>query len=206
MSLITAIEPQKNNKRVNIYLDGKFGFGLDLENYVTSGIRLNQELSEDQIKNLIYKAEFQKTLDKLLRFATLRPRSENEINNYLKRKKVDGSLYGQLFDRLNRLELLDDEKFARWWLEQRLQFKNKSKRELIQELRVKGIDSEIIKKTIDDMDISDEKAALKLVEKRLYRWQKYEEAIKRQKISQYLASKGFDWNVISDVLKYLLRS
>jgi len=34
MPVITSIKAQKNQKRVNIYLDGKFSFGLDLENFM----------------------------------------------------------------------------------------------------------------------------------------------------------------------------
>lgn len=206
MPTVTSIEPQKNNKRVNIYLDGKFGFGLDLENLVKFNLRVNKELTTEEVSQINKKAEFQKTFDKLLKFAMLRPRSEKEIKDYFKRKKVHETLHNELFDRLKRLELLNDEKFARWWVEQRMQFKSKSKKELIYELRIKGIGSETIKNIFEDIDISDDKAARKLVEKRMFRWERYDDKTKKQKITQYLAGKGFDWQVISDVLKYFVRS
>jgi len=69
MPTVTSIKPQRNGKRVNVYLDGKFGFGIDLENYVTLGLKVEQELSEAEVETIIKKAEFQKTLDKLLKFA-----------------------------------------------------------------------------------------------------------------------------------------
>lgn len=127
MPIVTSINSQKNKKRVNIYLDEKFGFGLDLENYMKLGLKVEQELSEEEIEKILKKAEFQKTLDKLLRFVTLRPRSEKEINDWLKKYKVHKSLKRGLFNRLKRLDLVDDKKFARWWVGQRLQFKFKSK-------------------------------------------------------------------------------
>jgi len=58
---ITAISPQKNGKRVNIYLDGKFGFGIDLENYVTLGLKVESDLTVEKVNEIIKKAEFQKT-------------------------------------------------------------------------------------------------------------------------------------------------
>ena len=81
MPIITSIKPQKNNKRVNIYLDNEFGFGLDLENFVKFHLKVDQELTDEQITKIVKDAEFQKILDKLLRFAMLRPRSKKEIND-----------------------------------------------------------------------------------------------------------------------------
>ena len=200
MPTITAFKPQKNQKRVNIYIDGEFGFGLDLENFLKLGLKLNQELTTLEIEEIIKKAEFQKTFDKLLRFVIVRPRSEKAIKDYLKRKKVHESLNEELFNRLNRLELINDTKFSKWWVDQRLVFKNKSKKDLKFELRAKGIKNEIIENTLEESEIDEVKIAKKLIEKKEYKWDKYEEKIKKQKIIQYLSGKGFGWDVIEKVI------
>ena len=200
MPTITAFKPQKNQKRVNIYIDGEFGFGLDLENFLKLGLKLNQELTTLEIEEIIKKAEFQKTFDKLLRFVIVRPRSEKEIKDYLKRKKVHESLNEELFNRLNRLELINDTKFSKWWVDQRLVFKNKSKKDLKFELRAKGIKNEIIENTLEESEIDEVKIAKKLIEKKEYKWDKYEEKIRKQKIIQYLSGKGFGWDVIEKVI------
>ena len=140
MPTVTSIKPQRNKSRVNIHLDNKFGFGLDLENFVKLGLKVEQELSEEKVAEIVKKSEFQKTWDKLLKFATLRPRSEKEINDWFKRKKVHESLHKELTEKLDHLKLINDEEFARWWVDQRLSFKSKSKRDITQELRIKGID------------------------------------------------------------------
>lgn len=201
MPIITSIKSQKRKERVNIYLDDKFGFGIDLENYVKLGLKVDQELGEEEIAEIVKKAEFQKTLDKLLRFATLRPRSEKEIHLWLKRKKVHESLHPKLFDRLNRLELIDDEKFAKWWIEQRQSFRPKPKRILNNELRIKGICGEIIKKVLGEEEIDEEKMARELIEKRAYKWKNLEGFERKQKMSQYLAQKGFSWEIVEKVVK-----
>ena len=201
MPIITSIKSQKKKERVNVYLDDKFGFGIDLENFVILGLKVDQEVTEIEIEKIVKKAEFQKTLDKLLRFATLRPRSEGEINNYLRRKKVHESMHSQLFDRLNHLELIDDEKFAKWWVEQRQAFRPKPKRILSNELRVKGINSEIIKKVVGEEEIDEEKMAKDLIEKRAYKWKNLEGFELKQKMSQYLAQKGFTWEIVEKVVK-----
>jgi len=200
MPIITSIKPQRNGRRVNIYLDGKFGFGIDLENFVKLGLKVEQELSDRKIEEIVKRAEFQKTLDKLLRFATLRPRSEKEIKDWLKRKKVHESLNKDLFIRLKRLDLTDDEKFARWWVEQRRLFKPRGKRALEMELRVKGIKKEKISQVLSDSKVDEEKVARELLDKKAYKWKNLPGREAQQKMGQFLARKGFDWEIIRKVL------
>ena len=159
MPVITSIKQQKDKNRVNVYLDDKFGFGIDLDNFVLLHLKINQELTDKEIEEIVKKAEFQKTFDKLLRFAMVRPRSEKEIRDYFRRKKVHESLHVKLFEKLRHFELIDDEKFAKWWIDQRANFKPKPKRILIQELRIKGIDKEIIDKVMGVEVVDEEKMA-----------------------------------------------
>lgn len=199
MPVITSIKQQKNKNRVNVYLDDKFGFGIDLDNFVLLHLKVDGELTEKEVEEIVKKAEFQKTLDKLLKFATLRPRSEKEIRDYFRRKKVHESLHEELFNRLSRLELVNDEKFASWWVEQRQSFKPKPKRILLRELRIKGIDKEIIENVLGEEKIDEEKMARELIEKKAYKWKDLPARLARQKMSQYLAGKGFGWDVIEKV-------
>ncbi|HTK03643.1 MAG TPA: RecX family transcriptional regulator [Alphaproteobacteria bacterium] len=200
MPIITSIKPQRSKKRVNIYLDDEFGFGIDLDNFVVLGLKINQELTQKEVEEIIKKAEFQKTLDKLLMFATLRPRSEKEIRDWFRRKEVHDSLFGELIARLKKLELLDDIKFAKWLVGQRVEFKSKSKRVIKLELQQKGIARDIIENILDETPIDEEKLAKELLEKKAYKWKGLEPRLTRQKMSQYLTGKGFGWDVISKAL------
>ena len=201
MPTITSIKPQKSKKRVNIYLDDKFGFGLDLENFMKFRLKVEQELSNQEIEIILKKAEFQKALDKLLRFATLRPRSEKEFRNWLKKHRVHESLHKELFNRLKRLELLDDIRFAKWWIGQRQTFRPKSLRILNNELRIKGIDRNIIEDVISEVNIDEVKIANELLRKKKYRWEKLPKLEARKKMSEFLGRKGFNWDTINKVIK-----
>ena len=205
MSVITSIKPQRNNKRLNIYLDGKFGFGIDMENFVKLGLKVEQELDEKEVEEIIKKAEFQKTLDKLLRFTTVRPRSEKEVKDWLKRKKVHESMHRQLFSRLNRLKLIDDRQFALWWISQRQEFKPKGKRVLDFELRAKGVAKEVIQEVLGEVVIDEEKIARQLLEKKAYRFKGLPRREARQKMSQFLARKGLGWEVIEKTVMKVLK-
>ncbi len=201
MPIITSIKQQKNKDRVNVYLDDVFGFGIDLDNFVLLNLKVDQELTEKEVEEIVRKAEFQKTLDKLLRFATLRPRSEKEVKDYFRRKEIHESIHLDLLKKLKHLNLLNDLEFARWWIDQRQSFRPKSKRILKQELGIKGIKREIIDEVLDSTVVDEEKMARELIEKKAYKWKGLEPRLTRQKMSQYLAGKGFGWDVIEKVVK-----
>lgn len=201
MPIITALKPQKSKKRVNVYLDGKFSFGIDLENFLRLGLKVEQELSEKKIKEIVKKAEFQKVSDKLIRFATLRPRSKREINNWLRKYRIHASLHKELLTKLKRLELLDDEKFAIWWVEQRTSFRPRGKRALEAELRQKGISKEFIVGALSKVKVDEVKIARELLKKKKYRWEKLDKSKAREKMTGFLARKGFGWEIIKKVIK-----
>ncbi len=198
MAVITSVKPQKNKKRVNIYLDDKFGFGIDLENFVKLGLKVEQELSDEKVKDIVRTAEFQKTLDHLLKFAMLRPRSEKEINDWFRRKKVHESMQKDLFDRLKHFELIDDAKFARWWVDQRIEFRKKGKRALAFELRNKGIDSETVANVLADTVVDEKAMAIELLTKKGSNWDE-------QKCLRYLAGRGFDWETAKSAVDDFLQ-
>jgi regulatory protein len=200
MAVVTFIKPQKKSGRVNVYLDGKFGFGIDLDNFVKLGLKVEQQLSEEEVSEIIKKAEFQKTLDKLLHFAMVRPRSEKEFKDWFKRKRVHESLHKELFEKLKHFELLDDEAFAKWWIEQRVAFRPKPKRILTQELVLKGIKKEIIENVLANFNEDEEKLAKETINKNLYRWQGLSKRERNQKMAQFLQRKGFNWETARKLL------
>jgi regulatory protein len=201
MPVITSIKPQENSKRVNIYLDGKFGFGLDLQTFLKEKLKVEQDLTQKQIESIVKRGEFQDSYDKILLYAAIRPRSSREYELWFKKHRVHKSLHEEILNRLKRLELLDDAKFAVWWIQQRQTFRPKSKRVLIGELRVKGIAQDVIAKVLAEENIDEKQAAKELVSKKKYKWDKLEGYEKRRKIYAFLMQKGFDSEVIKDVLE-----
>ena len=186
---------------VLVYLDGKFTFGIDLETLMKLNLRVNNEYDENELNQIIKKAEFQKTLDKLIRYATLRPRSKREIELWFKKHKVHESMHKDLFNKLKRLELLDDKKFTKWWLEQRVAFRPRGKRALVAELRQKGINRDLISDTLSEISLDEKKLAKKLLKNKQYKWERLSKTEARKKKSEFLARKGFSWDVIKELVK-----
>ena len=195
MAIITSLKQQKSKNRVNVYLDGKFGFGLDIDNLVIFNLKVGQEVSEKKIEEIVGRAEFQEVLNKLLRFAMVRPRSEKEYKDYFFRKKVPEVMRDELLAKLGEFGLMDDEKFSRWWIESRQNFAPKSRRVVEYELKAKGIKKEIIDKTLEENKIDEEKVAGFLLEQRENHWKNMDEKTRGVKMVAYLIGKGFGFEI-----------
>lgn len=151
---------------------------------------------------------FEKFYNKALRFLSYRPRSEKEIRDKLKSKKVDLSIVEQIVQKLKEQNFINDEEFARWWVEQRTTFKPRSLKLIKIELRQKGLTADLIDKTIYDLrfkNYDDLELARKLVEKRIKRYRNLSTEEIYQKVGRFLAQKGFNWEVIKQSIDGVLK-
>jgi len=202
MPQITKISPQKKRKRVNIFIDEKFAFGLDLETLSKYNLQVDQEISQKEIKEIIKEEELLKVYDKALRFLSFRPRSEKEIKDYLKKKKIGEETQKMVLKKLKKANFLDDREFTLWWIEQRMTFRPSGKRLLEYELRKKGVDKEIIEESFAPRlyPSFEFKMALKAAKKKLSSYQKLPSLELRKKMTAFLARRGFSWEVIKEVV------
>lgn len=201
MPTITCLKPQRNGRRVNVYVDNEFAFGIDLDNLVKFGIKIDKSFTKEELDKIIREAEFQKTYGKLLHFAMLRPRSEKEISNWFRRKEVPLSLQDLLLQKLKKLELVNDTAFTNWWVDQRLAFKKKSIKALKVELAQKGISRKIVENVLGEKNIDEEKLARDLLAKKSKKWERFEGEEKKKKMTEFLLRNGFNWEVAKKVAK-----
>jgi len=195
---ITAIEPQqKNPQRVNIYLDGEFAFGMAV--VVGAWLRVGQELGEEKIATLKSQDELEITYQKALHFLSYRPRSSAEVRQNLSKRGISEALIEETLIRLQTTGLVNDEAFARAWVENRNAFRPRGKPALRMELRRKGLNDEIIQSVLDSQG---NEAALALTTARKYarrlsglEWPEF-----RQKLSGFLARRGFSYTTLAPVV------
>lgn len=206
MPKITDIKPQKIKKRFNIYLDGKFAFGLPAETLVKAGLKIDQKISEEKVEKLIKEDEFIKFYDRVLKFLSYRPRSEKELQDWFKKKKVGSETQKLIEKKLKKLGYFNDRDFAQWWIEQRMTFRPFGKRRLALELRQKGISREIIDEELaglKDEELS--QLAEKVAKKKLKSLKNLPFFEARQKLTAFLARRGFGWEIIKEVVAKTLK-
>jgi regulatory protein len=196
---ITDIKQQKNNpNRVNIYLDGEFAFGI--ARIVAAWLQVGQILDETKIETLQQQDTKEVAFQKALRFISYRPRTESEVRKKLESQGFSESVVGETVERLISGQLIEDERFARSWIDDRSTFHPRSRRVLTLELRKKGVAEETISTALADATSEDE-LAYQAAKHRIRRFQNLEYREFREKLSGYLARRGFNYGTIAPVVQ-----
>ena len=190
---ITALTVQKKNRdRVNVYLDGRFAFGLAA--IEAARLRRGQTLSDDEIAALQNRDEVQKAHESALRYLDYRPRSTDEIRRHLmKSKDVAPEVMDEVVERLTSVGLLDDRAFVRYWLENRSDFSPRGERALRLELRQKGVPGDIIAEVLSESHNEDE-AAYRAAMAQARKVRTTDPVEFRRKMEAHLARRGFSYD------------
>lgn len=188
---ITALSAQKHNpQRVNVFLDGDFAFGL--ERIVAAWLQVGQELSEEKIARLQAEDGQEAAYQKALRFIGYRERSEVEVQQYLKDQKLPEETADEILARLRNNGLVNDQRFAQTWVENRTEFRPRSRRALAYELKQKGIDNESIQSALEEVD--DETLAYEAAVKQARKYTSLDWPDFRQKMYAFLGRRGFSFS------------
>jgi len=197
---ITALKAQKRNpNRVSVYLDDEYAFGL--ARIVAAWLQLGQVLDEDHITRLKNLDTEEVAYQKALRHLSYRPRSEAEIRQKLVSSGYSESVIESVVTRLRENQLIHDPQFAQLWVENRSTFRPRSRKLLKMELKQKGIHDDDIEAAL--VNISDDELAYQAAARRMERyadldWQQF-----REKMSGFLARRGFSYGAIAPVVRTL---
>ncbi len=193
---ITAMSVQKRNKeRVSVFLDGEYAFSLSLN--VALSLKRGQALSQTDIDRLQREDEGLQAYHNALRLLGYRPRSRLEIERHLRQKGYEAEAIDAAMVRLVANRYIDDEAFARAWLNHRERSRPRGARGLSHELRQKGVEREIIDDVLTDLD--EEASAWAAVEGKLDRWRNLDQAGFRKKVTGFLSRRGFGYDAIRKV-------
>ena len=211
----------KNPNRVNVFVNDKYAFSLDVAQVVDLGVKVGQKISEERLAELKNASEFGKLYQRTLEWALIRPRSIKETKDYLYRKlKMSFSerssrpssrgsslrprsncgcssedileFSGGIISRLCEKGYLDDERFAEWYVENRFVKKGISKKRLKMELVKKGVASDIVEEVLTKRN--DEEELLKIIAKKR---NKYDD----EKLINYLCRQGFEFQLVQNLVR-----
>ena len=138
----------------------------------------------------------------LLDQLTGRARTRRELADKLRSRNVPDEVATRLLDRFTEVGLIDDAAFARLWVESRQSSRGLAKRALSDELRRKGVDAEIVREAVDEVDPADEEAAARrLVRKKLPSLRKVDSTTATRRLVGMLARKGYSAGLAFAVVK-----
>ena len=194
MPIVTAIKQQKRSQlRYNIYLDGRYSFALSDLDLSASEVRVGQSLSVEEVAAYQRQAETDQFFALAVRFVGYRPRSRQEIEAYLGRKGADAEEAGTVIGRLAKMGLANDADFAASWVASRQILRPRSKRQLEQELRAKGVSREDIGGALGQLDGEAEFEMVLALTRKKYRLPQYRQT---EKLAGYLARQGYSYDLV----------
>lgn len=140
----------------------------------------------------------------LLKF---RLRSEREIYQRLKRKKFPEEIIQQTLSFLKDKRFIDDNFFAKAWIQARIK-KPLGFRRIKQELKLKGLDKEIIDSQISEIrkNYAEEDIVRKISKARFNKMGNIDPKKAKRRIFAYLVRRGFSPEAISDAINQLYTS
>ncbi|NPC96785.1 regulatory protein RecX [Nocardioides sp. zg-DK7169] len=138
----------------------------------------------------------------LLDQLTGQARTRKELGDKLAAKEVPTEIATRLLDRFEEVGLIDDEAFARAWIASRQPGKGLARRALAQELRRKGVDDEVARDALDEIDPDDEEeAARRLVRKKLRSLSRVDDQTATRRLVGMLARKGYSSGLAFSVVR-----
>lgn len=190
------------------------------KNYIVTFTSKDQSedvtLNEDQIVDyrLIKGVSFTKTefnkikksaenltyYNKVLHYIDFKPRTKDEVKDYLKKLNVGEKEINDIIQKLIKIKYIDDERYTTCFVRELIN-KNKGRHYILQTLQTKGIDKKLIIKVLDSYDQKEEREnALKVANKLLPKISK--NPLKKQtlQIQNHLYQAGFSFDIINYVL------
>jgi regulatory protein len=197
---ITALQPQKRNKRrVSVFLDGTFLFGLSSETVGALGLRVGREVDRAELDRIAHEEQLHEARQYAFLLLSYKARTTSELKQRLARKGFSPDIVSHTLQRLTELKMVDDAWFARRFAEDRIAIGHKGKWRVRAELLKRGINRQQIDAAI--AEAPDEVAAAKEVAaKYLGRNRRLEPDVLRRRLYALLARRGFSPDTIRQVI------
>ena len=208
MNIITKIEVGKRNKeRVNIYIDEEYAFSISAELIYKENIKVKDKIDVDSLKKLADEDNYIKCKNTALKTIERTYKSEKELAQKLALKGYDDHIINRTINFMKEYNLLNDNNYATMYVKDKS--RNIGKKKIKYSLLQKGIDEEIIESELEKINNDEVKAIV------------YEMALKKykvfskgendnykltQKLYRFLMGKGYDYDLIKDVVKSIVKS
>jgi regulatory protein len=207
--MIVSRIAKKDARNVVVHFDNDEVLFLSVDIFYKSGLKKNDEISDDRFSSLIKENRLFHIKQRAFRYLGRRQHSTSELQIKLKQKGYETELIKEVLGDLKQKNYLDDTEFAKMFVEEKIKLKLWSEQKLRSELIKRGIKSEIISDVLLNI-ISDEDKlnnAMTVAEKKynaLMNRGLNNETIK-SKLITFLNSRGYNYDVIKEVCDELIK-
>ena len=148
--------------------------------------------------------EIKRAKDYAFRLLKFRPRAEGELILRLKKKKFSQEIINQTIGDLKEKKFIDDEDFAKSWVESRIKIPLGLNRLKI-ELKTKGINQDIISRVLETAKQQYDQSGVvnQLAKERFSRLKNLDPNKAKRRIYDYFLRRGFPRHIIIDAINQL---
>lgn len=200
--IITSIRAKGKGQRGEVCSGEEVLLEGDLEILLGLGWHAGDSVDEETIRRAKGRVEEKEAYNASLRYLTFKDRTEQEVQEQLKRKGFDEAIVQSVLDKLKELNFLDDEKYALRYVKDRWAYSDSGSNRIKRDLEKKGIRRERIQSLVEEYCPEDEeiKKAKELAGKLEKRYEKDPLSKKKEKMGNVLQGKGYPLGVIFQAL------
>jgi regulatory protein len=207
MPLITQILPQKKREnRRNVYVDGRFAFGLSDNVVARFRLREGMTISEAEVAEIAAGEVRQECMDYGLKYLGMRLHSRAELRKKLMRREYGEQVIDGVLDDLVRLGYLDDARFAKTRALSAAEHKHHGRRRAFVELLKAGVKKDVADAALDDVyETADTLGtARELARKKAPSLKRLDPTVARRRLAGMLMRRGFDYETVKPVIDEVL--
>ena len=146
------------------------------------------------------RTDYEVLIEYALKLISRKRYTQKEMEKKLKGKEfAKGDDIQKVIARLKEYKYINDEEFAKDFIDNRARFSPRGKRLMALELRQKGVSKETVKKAVSQSDINELELAKQILKRKQSTLKKFTGQKRKEKIFMILASKGFDFDTIYKV-------
>ncbi len=202
---ITDIDVQKKNKnRVSVFVDGEYSFSLEQIDALRLSLKIGMEITNEDINKYNIESNLGKARAKAGDMLSRRPYSLHEFKSKLLDKGFDDVIVEAIADEFSDLGYLNDFEYAKMYIED-ARCKLKGDKKILYELSLKGIGERIVREALDECESVELDEIAGIINTKYASMDITDYKIK-QKITAYLASRGFSFSEINDAIRYAVES
>ena len=197
--MIIKLEKQKKDNRFNLFVDGEFYSGLNVDQVAKYNLKSGQDLEKDFIDQIVLESETFYAFNKVLKYISKSMKTEHDLQKYLLQKGFKDDVIQQTIQKLKDYNYLNDELYVKSYVET---YKNKyGINKIKQNLKNKNIDEELINQYLN----FDEKKVIFNIKKEILKQTKNKELDLKQKQRLYrnLTYKGYSFEQIKKAFNML---
>ncbi len=209
MPTVTQIAPQRRSaNRRNVHLDGAFAFGCNLNVVARFRLRQGLVLTADQVAEIQQGEVRQDCFDTAIRSIQTRLHGRAELKRKLMLKEFGEPIVDAVLDDLQRMDYIDDARFAKARAESAAKVKHHGRRRAMMELSRRGIPRDVADAALAAVYTKDSSLAVatELAEKQAARLRRLDPAVARRRLVGMLQRRGFEYDAIKPVVDRVLGS